>query len=113
MYQDVEIVLSCFLSVVPALFHIFCIDLNISFFQAQACASQFYTLAQGMYQELEIILNGSILSIFQVLFHTFCKDDNISLSQAQASAIHQHIACTKKFFFSPFSRGIVPYFILR
>ena len=40
-----------------------------------------------MYQELEIILNDSILSAVTVLFHTFCIDDNISFSQAaQASA---------------------------
>ena len=40
-----------------------------------------------MYQELEIILNDSILSAVAVLFHTFCIDDKISFSQvAQASA---------------------------
>ena len=53
--------------------------------QAQANASQFYTPAHGMYQEVEIILNDSILSAFQALFHTFCIDD-ISFSQSQASA---------------------------
>ena len=39
-----------------------------------------------MYQEVEIILNDSIMSAVPVLFHTFCIDDNISLSQVQASA---------------------------
>ena len=70
----------------PALFHIFCKDDIISLSQAQASARQFYTSAHSMYQELEIILNDSILSAVAVLFHTFCLDDNISFSQAQASA---------------------------
>ena len=73
------------LSVVPAMFHIFCKD-DISFFQAQASASRFYIPAHSMYQELQITLSSSFLSSGAVLFHTFCKDDNISLSQAQASA---------------------------
>ena len=39
-----------------------------------------------MYQEVEIILNDSIMSAVPVFFNTFCIDDNISFSQAQASA---------------------------
>ena len=73
------------MSAVPELLHTFCI-VDISLSQAQASASQFYTPAHSLYQEVEIILSDSILSAVQVLFHTFCKDNNISLSQAQASA---------------------------
>ena len=69
----------------PALFHTFCKDDNISL-PPQAGASQFYTPAHSMYQEVEIILSSSFLSSVAVLFHTFFIDDKISLSQAQASA---------------------------
>ena len=74
------------LSAVPVLFHTFCKENTISFFQAQASASQLNTPAHSLYQELEIILGSSFLSSVAVLFHIFCKDDNISFSQAQASA---------------------------
>ena len=101
MNQKVEIILNdSILSAFPTLFHTFCIDDNISFFHAQASASQFYTPAHSMYQEVEIIIRSSFLSAVALLFHTFCKDNNISLSQAQASAsqFYQHpcIAWTKK-----------------
>ena len=76
---------SSFLSSGAVLFLTFCKDDNISFSQAQASASHFYTPAHSMYQEVEIILNGSFMSAVPELFHTFCIVD-ISLSQAQASA---------------------------
>ena len=74
------------MSAVPVLFNTFYIDDNISFSQAQASASQFYTPADSMYQEVKIILNYSILSAVPTLFHMFCIGDNISFSQTQASA---------------------------
>ena len=84
MYQELEIVLSdSSLSAVSVFFHTFCMDDNISFSQALASASQFYTPADCMYQEVEIIRNVSILS--QQCSIYFVKDD-ISFSQAQASA---------------------------
>ena len=71
------------MSAFPALFHTYCIYDNISLSQTQASASQFYTPANSMCQEVEIMLNDSILSAVPALFHTFCKDDNISFSEAQ------------------------------
>ena len=64
LYQEVEIILSSsILSSVAVLFHSMeCMESihNISFSQAQASASQFYTPEQSMYQEVEIILSDSI-----------------------------------------------------
>ena len=62
-----EIILSSsFLTSVSVLFHTFFIDDKISLSQAQASARQFSTPADSMYQELEIILNDSILSAVAV-----------------------------------------------
>ena len=53
MYQEVEVILIySFLSTVVVMFHKFCKNDNISFPQAQASASQFYTPAHSMYQEV-------------------------------------------------------------
>ena len=71
MCQEVEIIVyGSILSLLPVSFHTFCIDDNISLSKAQTSASQFYTPAHSMYQEVETIVNDTacFLCTVPVLF---------------------------------------------
>ena len=58
------------MSAVPELFHTFCI-VDISLSQTQASASHFYTPAHSMYQEVENILNDSIVCSSSIVPYIF------------------------------------------